>query len=397
MTGTLRLAEHEDRLVALDREDAEYLAREFGRSIAIRRDFAATGYVVNPHQFAGVLVLPSGTRLELVPKVPIGTLFSMLAVAYGLPSPFRDEPAAFDDLDDLLEFVAAHFAGLTEDRIAAGLYRAYVEQEGNLAAVRGRIAVAADVRHNHVLRHRTWCRFAELTWDVPENQIVRQVVHLLDGWVRRPELRLRLRRIDRLMGEVTPTHLGASALDRVAYHRLNDDYRPLHRLCRLFLDGASLSEAEGGFRFRAFLLDVNRLFEAFVTQVLRERVRPPVTVGDQERLFLGQDKRVPMRADIVVRSGGAPVLVVDCKYKRSEAGSVHETDVYQLLAYCTALGLSRGLLIYPRHVAAIQDEVRIQNSAVRIRRASLDLRGSPGDLRAACDDLAERTLAWSEA
>ena len=173
---------------------------------------------------SGVVALPSGQRLESYPKVPVRSLFYMLAVAFNLPSPFLPEWSEFDELDEMLEFVVAHYADLLESRIAHGLYRTYAEREENLSAVRGRIAVADDVRHNFVLRHRTYCRFAEFTWDVPENQILRQVAHLVAGWVRKPELRMQLRRIDRLMGEVAPTNLPASALDRFTYHRLNDDY-----------------------------------------------------------------------------------------------------------------------------------------------------------------------------
>ena len=396
MSDVLHLTEYEEQSVALDREDAEYLAREFGQSISIRRDFSGDRYIVNPNQFVGVLSLPSGTRLELVPKVPVGTLFYMLAVAFDLPSPFKNEQMQFDELDELIDVVVSYFADVVEERIRLGLYRSYVENEDNLGAIRGRIAIAEDVRRNHVLRHRTYCRFTEFTWDIPENQIIRQVVHLLGGWVHRPELRLRLRRIDRLLSEVSPARLSARVLDQIAYHRLNEDYRPIHQLCRLFLEGASLSESEGIFTFRTFLLDMNRLFEVFVTQALRDRARPPITVHDQERLFLGYDKTLPMRADIFVRFDGTAALIADCKYKRPEVAQFHEHDVYQLLAYCTAANLPRGLLIYPRHIVAVDDEVRVRNSAVRIRRASLDLSGSPIELRGACDGFFTQVLDWSK-
>jgi 5-methylcytosine-specific restriction enzyme subunit McrC len=51
------------------------------------------------------------------------------------------------------------------------------------------------------------------------------------------------------------------------YNRLNGEYRQIHRLCGLFLQGASLSEELGPFEFRTFLLDMNKLFEDFVSKV----------------------------------------------------------------------------------------------------------------------------------
>src|SRR5215211_1297896 len=301
MSATITLREYEDQSVALAPEDVTFIMEQLQGRITIRRQLRGAGYVLNPNQFVGVVALPSGRRLESFPKVPVRSLFYMLAVVYDLPSPFLPEWSEFDELDEMLEFVVAHYADLLEGRIAHGLYRTYTEREENLSAVRGRIAVTDDVRHNFVLRHRTYCRFAEFTWDVPENQILRQVAHVVAGWVRKPELRMHLRRIDRLMGEVAPTNLPASALDGFTYHRLNDDYQPMHRLCRLFLEGASLSEAEGAISFRTFLLDMNRLFEAFVTQVLRDRTPSGVSVAAQVPTHLDEQRKVHMRPDLVIR------------------------------------------------------------------------------------------------
>ncbi|MDQ3167964.1 MAG: McrC family protein [Chloroflexota bacterium] len=396
MTEAIRLTEYRDTGVWLDRADAGFIASRLGGRITIRREVTSEEYFLNPAQFVGVVTLPSGRRLECQSKVPVGNLFHMLAIASGIESPFRDEAIRVDRLDELLEFVVDHFTGLVERRIDRGLYRAYVEREDNLSSVRGRIGIAEDVRRNHILRHRTWCRFDEFTWDIPENQVVRQVVHLLGGWVRRPDLRLRLRRIDGTLAEVSPTTMPASAIDRFTYHRLNDDYRPIHRLCRLFLAGSSLSEHEGPIDFRAFLIDMNRLFEAFVTEVLRARAPVRTRLRSQSQLFLGHEKKVEMRPDLAVDRDGTTVLVADCKYKRLDASEFRHHDVYQLFAYCVAADVDRGLLIYPAHTDPIHHEVRIRHVPIAIRHTSIDLGGSLESLGRACDGLATDVFDWTD-
>jgi len=393
MSATILLREYADRLVALEPDDVTFVEEQLKGRIAIRRPVHGTDYVLNPNQFVGVVALPSGRRLESYPKVPVQSLFYMLAVAFNLPSPFLPEWAEFDELDEMLEFVVAHYADLLEDRIAHGLYRTYAEREENLSAVRGRIAVAEDMRQNYVLRHRTYCRFDECTWDVPENQILRQVAHLVTGWVRTPTLRMRLQQIDRRMGEVAPTNHAASVLDRFTYHRLNDDYEPMHRLCRLFLEGASLSEAEGLFTFRTFLFDMNKLFEAFVTQVLRDRAPAGISVAAQVPVHLDEGRRVRMQPDLVIRERGVPVLVADCKYKRLKQDEFRHHDVYQVLAYCTALDVGNGLLVYPAHEVHVRDEVSIRHAPVLIRQTTLDLSGDANGLRLACHHLAQEVFA----
>ena len=373
LTDTIRLTEYQNWLGDLSEEEAEYILLHLSPKVAIRRRVQDDKYVLNPNQYVGIVTLPSGRRLESYPKVPVRNLFYMLGVAYDLPSPFRDELAKYAQLDELLEFVVSFFADLVERRLDQGLYRSYVEQEDNLMAVRGRILFAEDVRHNYVLRHRTYCRYAEFSWDIPENQIIRQVTYLLGGWGLRPNLRRRLHRLDGALSEITSVTLPASIISGFQYNRLNEDYRHLHQLCRLFLEGSSLSEESGPFDFQTFLVNMDKLFEKFVTEILRERALSDMVVDEQVSTYLGHDHKVLMRPDILVSEGERVVLVADCKYKRLEPNEFKNHDVYQMLAYCTATRVQRGVLIYPLHAAVIQDEVKIRNTQAVVQQVVIDL------------------------
>ena len=56
---------------------------------------------------------------------------------------------------------------------------------------------------------------------------------------------------------------------------------------------------------------------------------------------------VGMRPDLVIQRDGVPVAVADVKYRRTEdVGDFQQPESYQLFAYCAALGVPRGLLIY---------------------------------------------------
>src|SRR5438309_9238383 len=55
---------------------------------------------------------------------------------------------------------------------------------------------------------------------------------------------------------------------------------------------------------------------------------------------------VVMRPDLVIRAGGRDLAVGDAKYKELAPRDWPHADLYQLLAYCDALRLSHGLLIY---------------------------------------------------
>ena len=66
----------------------------------------------------------------------------------------------------------------------------------------------------------------------------------------------------------------------------------------------------------------------------------------QVRYYLDQAGQVPLRPDIVWKIGGTTAAVIDAKYKAEKPAGYPNADLYQLLAYCTILGLPVGHLVY---------------------------------------------------
>jgi 5-methylcytosine-specific restriction enzyme subunit McrC len=399
MSELIKIEEYEEWQGALADADWDFLSAELSRQFTLRREIrdSKAVCVLNPNQYVGLIMLPSGTRLQITPKVPVSNLFYMISVAFDLAWPFREEFARVEVFEDVLAAIAQIFAELVERRIESGLYRSYVEEEENLSYIRGRISFADDVRQNLLARHRIYCRYAEFTWDIEENQIIRQVAHLLSGWGFHTKLRLRLSRLDTALSEVQPTALASSVIGRFRYSRLNDDYRQIHQLCRLFLEGSSLSEQLGICDSRTFLLDMNKLFEAFVTQILQERVDVHIRVVAQSELPLGEDDKVKMRPDLIIESEGKPVLVADCKYKQAESDTYKNHDFYQVLAYCTAARVRRGLLIYPLHSGPVQDFVKVRNVDVIIEQTEINLGLPFSEFRDECGRFCDAVLSLASA
>jgi 5-methylcytosine-specific restriction enzyme subunit McrC len=99
-----------------------------------------------------------------------------------------------------------------------------------------------------------------------------------------------------------------------------------------------------------------------------------------------------MFVDIVHLFGSRPVIVADAKYKaEGAAGRYPNADKYQMLAYCTVLGVQRAWLIYAqgRSVATAR---RIRGSDVEIVEWPLDLSTSSADLLAQVDALADAMM-----
>jgi 5-methylcytosine-specific restriction enzyme subunit McrC len=398
MTDRIVIHEYEDRDWPFTDEDLDLLVGPLGRRFTISRSLTGRGWTINPGSTVGVIRLPSGLQIEIRPKVPMRNLLWMLATVEelrGIDFQRLEDVVDLDEFDQILEIIAEAFAGMVERRLDLGLYRNYVEEEENLPAVRGRILVTQDVHRNAVLRHRTFCRYTTYSWDLPENQVIRQVARLLAGWGFSPRLTGRFVALDHQMDEVSPSRLTATDVSRFTYNRQSQDYQPIHRYCRFFLDGASLNEEAGEEEFDGFLWDMNSLFEAFVAATLAQRFGPPLRLSDQVRTHLDDARTVSIRPDLVLSRGGLNVLVGDTKYKRLDDAEQKHADLYQMLAYCTALGVDTGVLIYPRHNADIATSIAVRNSPMRLREATIDLRGSIPQIEHELDTLAARLSGWS--
>jgi 5-methylcytosine-specific restriction enzyme subunit McrC len=218
---------------------------------------------------------------------------------------------------------------------------------------------------------------------------------MLAVWGLSRKLTGRLLALDQQLGEIDRVQFRAQDVDQFAYNRQSQDYRPIHRLCQFFLEGASLTEEAGDIAFDGFLVDMNVLFEELVTKALRERLAHPLLLEDQVRTTLDHRDTVHMRPDIVISTHRRPMLVADCKYKALATGEHRHHDLYQILAYCTALRIDTGTLIYPRHLVHIDTTLSIRGNGVQVQEISIDLRGTPEEIGAQFGALALRVQRWA--
>ena len=123
-------------------------------------------------------------------------------------------------------------------------------------------------------------------------------------------------------------------------------------MAELVLAGSSFDLARGTVRASGFMVSMPVVFEDFVTVALGDALRAHAggrSVCQDRGWQLDDEGSVRLRPDLVWYPGprgSAPGIVVDAKYKAEKPSGFPNADVYQLLAYCTSLGLSTGHLVY---------------------------------------------------
>ena len=213
--------------------------------------------------------------------------------------------------------------------------------------------------------------------------------------LRSADARRRLARIAAMLENVSLVEFPPNDVPEIAFDRLNSHYREVVTLSRLVLERNAYESERGEIRASGFLMDMNAVFQEFVTEALRESLGvSDRTLRDDKnlprRVYLDTGNKIRLEPDLSWWDGSACLFVGDAKYKRiSESGGIPNADVYQLLAYATALDLPGGLLIYAQGEADAAVH-RVRYAGKRLEVAALDLSGGLDEVLGRVGRLAEK-------
>ncbi|MFI2426230.1 McrC family protein [Streptomyces sp. NPDC018955] len=347
---------------------------------------------------AVTVTVPGHDRLtvRIVPKVPIARLFFLLGYSLDPAGAWRDGEVDVAEHREVLPALAHAVERQVDRALRQGLLQGYRVTEETSPVVRGRIREAEQIRRRFGATLPVEVAYDDFTTDIAENRILRAAVERL---LRLPgvprEVRQRLLHQRARLADVTVIVRGRP-LPEWRPSRLNARYHHALRLARAVLEGASPEHGPGGLRVEGFLFDMNKLFEDFVTVALREALRGSGYVARfQDPLHLDEARTIRMRPDLVLYGPGrTPCAVADAKYKAERPGGYPDADLYQMLAYCTALGLGEGHLVYAKGNAGHAAH-QVRHAGVVLHQHALDLDREPAGLLAGVGEVAKRLIGRS--
>lgn len=273
----------------------------------------------------------------------------------------------------LVPALAHAFAEQAERALEEGLLQDYVEVDDSLTVLRGRLREQDQLRQRFGIALPLLVRFDDHTADIAENQLILAAAELLlrvPGVTQRT--RARLRRLRQILADVTPPTRG-TMLPRWAPTRLNARYHVALWLAELILRGNAVDQAPGNVRLNGFLVDMAKVYEDFLTATLTDAFRDHGGwCRSQDRHHLDVQDLIAIRPDLVWYLNGKPAAVIDAKYKAEKPAGFPDADLYQMLAYCTALDLPDGHLVYAKGNATELTHV-VRHATVTIHAHTVDL------------------------
>ena len=350
-------------------------------------------YLLTPGSCVGALELGDLSVL-IRPKLGIPKVIFLACYAMDAFSLRESERFCFAEADTLPDAMALSLSVAARKAFERGLLHGYRTEEERLYTVRGRIRMADQIRRHFSMPFPVEVRYDEFTEDIVANRLVKAAAWQLGRMrLRSRQARDGLREVVARLGNVSLVEFSPHDVPEVRFDRLNDRYREVVMLSRLVLRRRLFEARRGGISAPGFHMDMNVVFQRFVTQALREALGVSDRTLRSEReldkshcIWLDDAHGIGLAPDLSWWDGPRCTFVGDAKYKHI-VSNVPNADLYQLLAYATALDLPGGLLIYAK-VERPPASYRVRHAGKRLEIAEVDLDGNPDELLERIKDLA---------
>lgn len=377
------------KIVRLSNAEAEAL--DAAELAVVTRAPGSDDWLVAAGTKVGV-VRVGALQISIRPKISIDRLVFLMGYA-AKPMFWRNHSVLLDIESDLPEALAHAFTRLAGRAVEQGLLQGYRTVDDSLPVLRGRIRVRDQISRRYGMGLPLEVTYDDFTVDIAENQILlATTIRLLRMKGLSATVRQRLQRLRLQLAGVTEVRRGDLVPSWQAT-RLNTRYHPALHLAALILAGDSFEQRIGDLEVSGFVFDMWKIYEDFVSVALGEAMAPfGGSASLQYRMHLDEAEQVQMRPDFVWTGLDGRRIVVDAKYKAEKPAGFPQADLYQLLAYCTVLGLAKGHLVYAAgNELAVEHAVR--GASVAITCHTLDLDQPPERLLEQVAELAERLVA----
>jgi len=335
--------------------------------------------------YCGVVGLES-LVLEVLPKIGLDEEPRAMDVGIArsvlLRMLHRAQEVRITDLDDvsqdvsrapLLETFVLSFLNCALSIARRGLMFRYEGLSDDLTIARGRFQIHGHLRRNLSRPHLLHCEFDEFTADNPYNRAIRAALDICRPWLRTSLGQNLWFEIHARFAHVPSTRVLSGTVERLHRDRTTRHYTEVLKWCELLLRMESPDLRNGEKEAPGLLFDMNKLFEAHVLQLEKERAPREDKVkgqGPQRNLALvASSKCFTLKPDVTISrltgQNGADQVhrIVDAKWKRIDPKSgtlgVDQADIYQLLAYAVSYGCRELELVYPEPDRTIYNRVPI--------------------------------------
>ena len=331
-------------------------------------DFRKSKLVLVAKSFVGVIPINPRVSIHVLPRFPVDNILYLVqranhAIEYlpGFARGYQIERLKSGDAEEI--FSTSLLDGLRGIQ-RKGIMSRYVTRDVD-RGWRGRVLLAPTVGRflSRGIRHQQVRQITEFSADVPENQIVKEMLSQVARYFGRfsdkrsqgirENAAVLMAMFDRVSGLVGGSETAARESRRYI-RSLSGDYRAYESLlwlCYLMASRQGVSiESFGPAQIETMVVNLADVFEGYVRQVIRDNLDSVITGGvlrdgnkTQPPLFIN-GSTYKVKPDIYVEAAGKTAAIIDAKYKPK----LKSADRYEVIAFCEALESRIAVFVSPR-------------------------------------------------
>lgn len=298
-------------------------------------------------------------------NILIHNIYYMLAYAYRnfRVSMFEEiNGEYFEDIHNLFAEILIRGVG---GQLKQGLYRTYVNREGPLPAIRGKIDLLKTRSLQYTIPCRAYCIYDEISENNIYNQILKVTLkYLLNHPKVDKSQKDSIRNILRYFGSIDSVDMTSFSLNQFCFDRNNQNYQFLVNICFFIYEDLLMTTEVGKSRLRTLKNGhMERLFEKFVLEYYRKHYPELRPHAEQIEWNINMKEStisiIPRMQTDVLLTIGERNLIIDTKYYSDslqhnfETNKIHSEHLAQVYAYVNEYdkrkrGMVDGMLLYAK-------------------------------------------------
>lgn len=321
------------------------------------------GKVIRARNYVGVLQMPSGRQLQILPKIDATNadartaMLKMLKTLRTFPSKSFDATELGSSKMPMFEVYISLFLSEVSKVVKRGLKSDYRTKEENVRFYKGKMNFARQLTINHVHKERFYVAFDEYSIDCPENRILKKALIKAMLIALDPRNRQEARRLLHHFDGVTESHTLDQEFVTVIENRKNEYYTKCLEWSRLLLNDFNISNLVGHTRTQSLLFSMNQLFESYVGRLIERHTGEGWEVSFKKPAkYLFDNGSFRLVPDIVMKyicpvDKVAKTRIIDMKWKvlnpKVNNLGISQSDMYQMFAYAKKYASEQVIVIYP--------------------------------------------------
>lgn len=310
------------------------------------------------NQYVGVIQL-GRKQIEILPKVDRldnddvdwrSVLMQMLRLTSGIEAKATSQSQLRVQQNSIFDLYIELFLNGCEKLTHRGLIKRYQRRRENKQALKGRLDIPGQIKHNLIHKERFHVDYSSYEHDHPINQILKKTLVVLARLSSASLFQGRIKKQLLYFEEVSDFIPTKSAFNAIRYGRKNRHYKKAIQIARLILLNYHPDISRGQQHVLALMFDMNTLWEKYIAMQMRRHLsyRFEVKTQKKQAFWQSDNKTKHLKPDIVLTDReDDSTIIIDTKWKIPDKMVPGDQDLRQMFAYNRLFGSQQSILLYP--------------------------------------------------